>query len=363
MNDLDTLLKQTAYNRADIVRLLSLRDDKDLARLQKRANEVMNECVGNAVYYRGLIELSNICALDCYYCGIRGSNEAVERYTLPEQDVIDAALWCAEAGYGSIVLQAGERSTAEWTDWVAHLIARIKAETVTPELPEGVGITLSLGEQSLATYRLWREAGAHRYLLRIETTDPELFSKIHPGDQKLAERTRCLTWLAEAGFQVGTGVMIGIPGQTLEMLANDILFFKGMDIDMIGMGPFLPHHETPMGTWAQSLSSEDLFQLACSMIAVVRLVLRDVNIASTTALQAMRADGREVGLTWGANVTMPNLTPKDVRKNYQLYEGKPCMDEGRDECKGCLLGRIESVGRKVAFNQWGDSRHYSRRKS
>ena len=358
MDRLVDILHQTSFSHEGIVYLLGLTEEKDLALLKERANEIMNEEVGNAVYYRGLIELSNVCALDCFYCGIRLGNEKVDRYTLDEQEVIDAALWCADAGYGSIVLQAGERKNAEWVEWVAHLIRRIKKETIRPELPEGVGITLSLGEQSIETYRLWRESGAHRYLLRIETTDPGLFSKIHPAGQSLDERKQCLAWLDDAGFQVGTGVMIGVPGQTLSDLANDILFFKGMDIDMIGMGPYLPHVDTPMGTWDQPLSKERLFELSCTMIAVVRLVLRDVNIASTTALQAIRADGREVGLTWGANVTMPNLTPTEVRKNYQLYEGKPCMDEGRVECKGCLLGRIESVGRKVAFNEWGDSKHF-----
>ena len=358
---LNGLLRKNDLTKTDIVELLALSTPEDIEALRVRAHEVMVEHVGDAVYYRGLIELSNICALDCYYCGIRAGNSNVERYTLAENDVIDAANWCADQGYGSIVLQAGERSDEQWLNFVERLIVDIKASTVRPALPSGVGITLSLGEQSRATYARWRAAGAHRYLLRIESTNPQLFASIHPAGQKLTERQTCLKWLAETGFQVGTGVMIGIPGQTLEMLADDVLFFKTMDIDMIGMGPYLAHNDTPMGSWEQPLSKDEVLLLAYKMIAVVRLVLKDVNIAATTALQAIVKDGRERGLTYGANVTMPNLTPTEVRKNYQLYEGKPCMDEGRAECRGCLLGRIEGVGRHVAFNEWGDSKHYTKK--
>ena len=360
-NSLINILNKPELTKADIVTLLALAKEEDIAALRTRAHEVMVEHVGDAVYYRGLIELSNVCALNCYYCGIRAGNEKVERYTLTESDVIDAANWCADQGYGSIVLQAGERSDAAWVDFIELLIKRIKTETIRPELPQGVGITLSLGEQSRDTYARWRAAGAHRYLLRIESTNPALFASIHPRQQSLEERKQCLRWLADTGFQVGTGVMIGIPGQTLDMLADDILFFKTMDIDMIGMGPYLAHNDTPMSTWEQPLGKDELLMLAYKMIAVVRLVLKDVNIAATTALQAIAKDGRERGLTYGANVTMPNLTPTKVRANYQLYEGKPCMDEGRVECRGCLLGRIKSVGRHVAFNQWGDSKHYTKK--
>ena len=362
MNDkLNQLLHKDELTKTDIVELLALSASEDVEQLRKRANAVMVEHVGAAVYYRGLIELSNICTLDCFYCGIRAGNTTVERYTLSETAVIDAANWCADQGYGSIVLQAGERRDSAWIDFIEKLIIRIKNETVRTELPQGVGITLSLGEQTQATYARWRAAGAHRYLLRIESTNPEVFAKIHPAGQKLSERKTCLTWLADTGFQVGTGVMIGIPGQTLAMLADDILFFKTMNIDMIGMGPYLAHNDTPMGTWEQPYSKDELLLLAYKMIAVVRLVLKDVNIAATTALQAIVKDGRERGLTYGANVTMPNLTPTEMRKNYQLYEGKPCMDESRTECRGCLLGRIQGVGRHVAFNEWGDSKHYTKK--
>jgi biotin synthase len=361
MDHLSSVLHRQQLTRDDLVLLLGLRDPLDTARLQARALDVMRAEVGDSVFYRGLIELSNICACDCNYCGIRASNRNVERFTLSEQEVMDGAHWCAQAGYGSLVLQAGERSDRGFRDLISHLVRRIRAECATPELPHGLGITLSLGEQPLDTYRAWHDAGAHRYLLRIETTDPGLFSRIHPLSQTLAARKRALADLAEAGFLVGTGVMIGIPGQSLEMLAEDILFFRSHPVDMIGMGPWLPHPDTPMGDWPQPLAPEEQFQLSLNMIAAVRLACPDVNIAATTALQAMVPDGRERGLAFGANVTMPNLTPVHARGNYKLYEGKPCLDEAREECRFCLMGRVESVGRTVALNQWGDPPAYARR--
>jgi len=361
-DSLGKLLRQVDFSRSELVHLLGLSRPADTARLRERALEVMRAQVGNEVYYRGIIELSNLCACDCLYCGIRASSEAVERFTLSETEVLDAAHWCAEAGYGSLVLQAGERSDPAFVDWVEHLVRRIRQESRLAELPQGLGITLSLGEQSLETYRRWQAAGAHRYLLRIETTNPELYGRIHPESQPFAARVQALDDLATAGFQVGTGVMIGIPGQTLEMLAEDILFFRNRPIDMIGMGPWLPAEGTPMADWPQPLTKEAQLQLALNMIATVRLACPDLNIAATTALQAMVPDGRERGLSYGANVTMPNLTPVHARANYKLYEGKPCMDEGRDECRGCLMGRVESVGRTVALNAWGDAPHFRTRR-
>ena len=358
---LGRILRQSTFSSQDLVYLLGLARPAEVARLRTRALDVMRAHVGDEVYYRGLIELTNVCACDCLYCGIRLSNREVERFTLEEDEVLDSASWCAEAGYGSLVLQGGERKDPAFIDYVEHLVRRIRADSVRPELPQGLGITLSLGEQTLATYRRWRAAGAHRYLLRVETTNPELFSRIHPPRQTLEARKQALADLATAGFQVGTGVMIGIPGQTLEMLAEDVRFFRQHPIDMIGMGPWLFHPDTPMKDWTQPLPKEGLLQLALNMIAVVRLVCPDVNIAATTALQAMVPDGREKGLSYGANVTMPNLTPVHARANYQLYDGKPCMDEGRDECRGCLMGRVESVGRTVALNQWGDAPHFAQR--
>ncbi len=251
-------------------------------------------------------------------------------------------------------------SYSAFVDFVCHSLSQIKEQSKSETLPDGLGITLSVGEHDLDTYKRFYNAGAHRYLLRIETTNDELYAKLHPEEQKLSERKACLGYLREAGFQVGTGVMIGIPGQTLEMLAEDIRFFQEQDVDMIGMGPYILSEGGAMMEEGM-MEEKALFQLALNMIAVVRLVLRDVNIAATTALQALMPTGREVGISYGANVTMPNLTPTDVRPNYQLYKGKPCIDEGRDDCRGCLQRRVESVNRQVGWDKWGDSKHFAKR--
>jgi len=358
LSSLKEILYKENYSERDIETLLTLNKPDEIERLRQRANEVLNLHVGDAVYYRGIVEFSNICALDCHYCGIRRSNGLVERYSLDRDTVISSAKWCAEQGYGSVVLQSGERRDPAFVDYVEDLMREIKRTTVSEKLPRGVGITLSVGEQSLETYRRFYAAGAHRYLLRIETTDEELYQTLHPSSQRLEERKLCLDYLKETGFQVGTGVMIGSPGQSTAMLARDVLFFRERDIDMIGMGPYLVHNQTPMALKGQ-MEKEKLLQLSLNMIAVCRIVLKDVNIAATTALQAVVSDGRERGLSYGANVTMPNITPTEVRSSYKLYEGKPCMDEGRLECKSCLLGRVRSIGRDVAFDQWGDSKHFA----
>ncbi len=359
---LKELLYKENYSVSEIETLLSLKDEEDIKQLQDRANEMLNQSIGDSVYYRGIVEFSNICSLDCYYCGIRKSNGEVGRYALSKDDIISSAKWCADQGYGSVVLQSGERSDENFVNFVEEVIREIKKETISEKLPRGVGITLSVGEHSKEVYSRFFKAGAHRYLLRIETTNEELYRELHPESQELNERKECLSFLRQSGFQVGTGVMIGIPGQTIEMLARDVLFFKEQDIDMIGMGPYLVHNQTPMAEKSQ-MDKDPLLQLSLNMIAVCRIVLKDINIAATTALQAVVPDGRERGLSYGANVTMPNITPTEVRSSYKLYEGKPCMDEGRQECKSCLLGRVHSIGRDVAFDQWGDSKHFALRTS
>lgn len=360
--DLLRLKEKQNWTAGDITELLSLTGEEEREVLRRAADEVLRREVGPAVYYRGIVEFSNICALDCLYCGIRRGNGGVDRYSLEDEQILSSVKWCAENGYGSVVLQSGERRDREFIRHVERLLIRIKEETRSEKLPRGVGITLSVGEQTEETYRRWFQAGAHRYLLRMETSDPDLFRRIHPPEQSLEARLRALGALRKAGYQVGTGVMIGLPGQTPAMLARDILTFRDLDVDMIGMGPYIVSHGSPLAEQGM-MEKQALLKLAFNMIAVTRLVLRDVNIAATTALQALTSDGRERGLTYGANVTMPNLTPRGVRKSYQLYEGKPCVEEDKEECRGCLLGRIRSVDRDVAFDAWGDSVHFARRQS
>lgn len=360
---LDNLLKKAEQtgnlNVEEIELLLGLEKPEELEKLFAAAYAVKARYVGKIAYFRGIVEFSNVCSKDCYYCGIRRSNSKTSRFTIPEEDIVKSAVWAWEANYGSAVLQSGERSDAAFVDMVARVIGEIRKRT-NGEL----GLTLSLGEQSEETYRRWFAAGAHRYLLRIETSNPELYKKLHPEDHSHEQRLECLNRLRRAGFMVGTGVMIGLPFQNLRHLAEDILFFKEQDVDMIGMGPYLYHNDTPLAQYRSQweIPTERLLNLGLKMIAVTRLVLRDVNIASTTALQALQDNGRELGLKAGANVIMPNTTDTQYRSSYQLYENKPCLDENASMCRGCLQRRIEAIGEKIGFGSWGDSPHYKNRR-
>jgi biotin synthase len=366
MNSLiSSIVSKKNLSKADIVALLSVCDLDDAELVRRAAHNVLFDNCGRTVWLRGLVEFSNRCINDCNYCGIRKSNTAVQRYVLTKEEILGSALFCAEAGYGSMVLQSGERRDERFVSFVEDVVRTIKKETVSVDLPQGLGVTLAVGEQSEESFRRFFAAGAHRYLLRIETTSPELFSRLHPACQTIDTRTACIKALKNIGYQVGTGVMIGLPGQTVENLADDILFFKQMDVDMIGMGPYIVHRQTPMAVYEKENTQrkKEILELALRMIAVTRLVCRDVNIASTTALQAMDPFGREMGLLHGANVLMPQVTPAGVRKLYQLYEGKPCLEENAGQCRDCLEKRVRSIERETGKNGWGDSRHFTLKKS
>ncbi len=343
----------------ELVALLSITDAEELQELYDCAYFFKEQYVGKVAYFRGIIECSNLCIKDCYYCGIRKSNTNVERFLMDEEEIFKEALWAYEAEYGSCVIQSGERQDEEYISMIERVVGRIK-EATKGEL----GITLSLGEQTEETYARWKKSGASRYLLRIETTNPEIYAKIHPADHSMTERKECLAALRRTGYQVGTGVMMGLPGQTMEDLANDILFLKEIDIDMVGMGPYIPHSDTPMGQEIPSYTDtqkKDALTLGLKMIAVTRIVLKDINIAAATALQALEYTGREQGLRCGANVIMPNVTETDFRPKYQLYDNKPCTDENSSMCRGCLSGRIKGIGETVGFNERGDSPHFHKR--
>jgi biotin synthase len=361
--DIHEILYKEDLTKDDLIALLKISGQDDTELLKKRAYEVMSKHCGESVYLRGLIEFSNYCTFDCYYCGIRRSNKKIERYILDKDEIVETAKWCADKGYGSLVLQSGERSDEEFVDFVSDVVATIKNETKSNALPHGLGITLCVGEQTKETYQRFFDAGAHRYLLRIETSNPELFSKIHPPEQSFSKRLQALKDLKNTGFQVGTGIMLGLPEQTVSHIADDIMFFKSMNIDMIGMGPYIVHKDTPMNHYEPyyRIRKKEIYQLALKTIATTRLYLKNVNIAATTALQAMYGLGREQALMFGANVIMPLLTPQEVREQYTLYEGKPCTDELSSDCFECVVQRIESTGRTVALNEWGDSPHYFER--
>jgi biotin synthase len=359
--DFARLAAQENLSRSDLVKILGAQKPDEIEAVRVEAERVLLKNCGNGVYLRGLVEASNACACDCLYCGIRKSNRDVNRYTLSLDDIMACARQCSEMGYGSMVIQSGERADKKFIDLVVEAVTRIKAATRSEKQPDGLGITLCVGQQSYDTYKRLYDAGGHRYLLRIETTNPKLFAKIHPAEQTFESRVECLGMLRDIGYQVGTGVMIGLPGQTLDDLAGDILFFAKYDIDMIGMGPFIPHPDTPLG----DLPCPDVatrVRLALLMIAATRLKLQDVNIASTTALQALDPVGREKGLKFGANVIMPQMSPTEVRQDYQLYPGKPCLDENAKECQSCLTMRIEFAGRKIGLYAWGDSLHARQRR-
>ncbi len=338
--------------------ILSLLSTDDPDALFKAAYAEKRARIGKRVALRGLVEFSNICAKNCRYCGIRKGNDRVARYRLTEDEIVSAARWAAEAKYGSVVLQSGEVQSEANTAFVERILKRLHSE-----FGDALGITLSLGEQSEATYARWLEAGAHRYLLRIETSSPALYASWHPADHAWETRRDCLRTLKRLGYITGSGVMVGVPGQTLEDLARDIEFFAEEDFDMIGMGPYIPHPDTPMGA-GRTLTPEwkrKQVDLGCRMIAACRLALKDVNIASTTALQALDPEGREKGLLAGANVIMPNVTPTAHRRDYTLYADKPCLDENSDVCRGCLERRIASIGEEIALGTRADPLHWKKK--
>ena len=330
--------------------------ESDFDSLLERAYSLKTSLFGKRVALRGLVEFSNVCSKNCLYCGIRRDNASVVRYRMAEDEIVEAAAWAADNGYGSVVLQSGEMQGEGNAAFVERVLRRIH-----DRFGDSFGITLSLGEQTRETYLRWRNAGAHRYLLRIETSNPELYAKLHPSDHSWAARRECLHVLGDIGYVVGTGVMIGLPGQTTEDLANDILFFKDENVDMIGMGPFIPTPGTPLGSSAGVADASKRFELSLRMIAATRICLGNVNIAAATALQAIDREGREKGLRAGANVVMPNVTPRKYREGYVLYPGKPCTGENSEECRGCLARRIASIGEEIAWGERADPPHFKER--
>ncbi len=359
--ELEKVLEKENLSFEDLVFLLSLENEEDLNKLYKKAYEIKLQNVGNKAYYRGLIEFSNLCIKNCNYCGIR-KDKVADRYEMEMSEIEEMARWAYNNDYGSVTLQAGERIDKDFIDFCDCSIKKIK-EISNNEL----GLTLSLGEQTYETYERWFKSGGHRYLLRIETTDKDLYKSLHPNDDlhSFEKRVQCLKDLKKIGYQVGTGVMIGLPNQTVEMLAKDIMFFKEMDIDMIGMGPYIVSQGTPTGdeVISQNLDTKEQqdkrFLLGLKMIAVTRIFLKDVNIAATTALQGLNPLGREKGLKAGANILMPIITLPDYRAKYQLYDNKPCIEDTSDHCKKCLSGRVQSVGDEIGYGKWGDSPHYT----
>jgi len=340
-------------DKKSVLRLLKEKAPSRLARLYKKADRVRKRNVGDQVHLRGLIEISNICGRACAYCGISRLNKKLRRYRMKKGEILASARYAAKLGYGTVVLQAGE-DTGLKKEWIAGIVRTIKSTTP-------LAVTLSLGERSKEELLCWRKAGADRYLLRFETSDKKLYAKIHPAiqGQPAPDRLRLLELLKKLGYEAGSGVMIGIPGQTYTSLARDILLFKSLDLDMIGVGPFLPHPATPLGRAAMRppLVKDPVpntEEMVYKVIALTRLVRPDANIPSTTALATInRKSGREKGLRRGANIVMPNLTPMKYRKYYEIYPAKACLFETPERCNRGLKRRILSMGRKIGKGPGG----------
>lgn len=359
MSNFKYILNKELLTKQDLIILLNAEgEDKKL--LFKKSREIADLHIGNKVYLRGLIEYSNVCVKDCLYCGIRKSNRNTHRYTILDEEVIKCAKYALENNYASIVIQAGERTDEVFISKITNLVKEIK------ELSNGkLGITLSLGEQTLGTYKEWFNAGAHRYLLRIESSNKELYNSIHPNNElhNFDNRISALHTIRKAGFQLGTGVMIGLPNQTIENLADDLLFMKAIDVDMVGMGPYIEHSETPLFETSQLLKTkQERLNLAFKMIATLRILMKDINIAAATALQAIDPMGREKAIKYGANILMPNVTPGTFRNSYKLYEDKPCTDENPIDCNTCIDLRMSMIGSEVGYNEWGDSKRFTNKK-
>ena len=358
--EIKEILKKDELSKDDLLTLMKIEDREELQMLFDKAYEVKMKYIGNNVYYRGLVEFSNICIKNCKYCGIRKGNDKVERFLMSKDDILHSAKWIYENGYGSMALQSGERTDEKFISFVEEILKEIQKMT-----NNGLGITLSVGEQSYETYKRWREAGATRYLLRIESSNRKIFEKIHPNDElhSFDKRLQALKDLRKAGFQVGTGVMIGLPGQTEEDLVNDILFFKENDIDMIGMGPYILHDETPMGKEFKDkvVSKEKRVELGLKMIALCRIYMKDINIAATTALQGLDPFGREKGLKAGANIIMPSATKTSERVKYQLYNGKPAINDDAEQGKIGLEKNLKEIGENIIYGKRGDSPHFFQR--
>ncbi len=313
--------------------LVACAEDPEAAGLlTQEAVRIRKKHYGDKVYIRGLIEFTNYCRNDCGYCGIRRGNLHVRRYRLTKEEILECCARGYELGFRTFVLQGGED---RWftDERMADIIRSIRAS-----YPD-CAITLSIGERSYESYRLLKEAGADRYLLRHETADEEHYGKLHPSEMSLAVRKMCLYDLKFLGYQVGAGFMVGSPGQTADGLAKDLLFLKELRPHMVGIGPFVPHHDT---RFAQEKAGS--VELTLFLLSVIRILLPKVLLPATTALGTMDPQGREKGLQAGANVVMPNLSPQKNRKQYELYDNKICTGEEAAECLECLARRVEQAG-------------------
>jgi len=326
-------------DRAEIIRLLGTTDAVGVRSLLKAADEERRRSVGDEVHLRGIIEFSNHCGRGCRYCGLRRGNKALRRYRIPEDEILEIAGRVRDLGIGTLVLQAGE-DPAHTTEYICRLIREIKEAT-------GLTITLSIGERSYEDYRAFKTAGADRYLLKHETSSPELYRRLHP-DSDQDGRIQCLRWLKELGYETGAGSMVGLPEQTLEILADDILLMRKLDIDMIGIGPFIPHPDTPL---AQASGGNP--ELVLKMIAVTRLVTGNTNIPATTALAVLDPGLQLKALASGANVIMPDFTPPRYKELYEIYPGRGKLTSDIGSVIAQWETSLRAIGRRIGQGSGG----------
>ncbi len=344
---IDILEKNRYLEREQWIDLLDTFTDEDRAYAAQKAAKTAVSVFGKSIYIRGIVEFSNVCKNDCLYCGIRRSNTKCERYRLSKDQILDCCHAGYEYGFRTFVLQSGEDKSFT-TDKLCDIVSAIK------KAHSDCAVTLSVGELEHEDYKRLFDAGADRYLLRHETADEKHYGKLHPGGMSWQHRMKCLEDLKEIGFQTGCGMMVGSPFQTSGNLADDLLFLERFKPEMIGMGPFIPHKDTPF--WDKPAGS---YELTLFLISLCRLMLPDCLIPATTALGTIRPDGREKGVLAGANVIMPNLSPIDVRKKYLLYDGKICTGDESAQCRACLERRMESIGYKVEITR-GDHKSYDK---
>ena len=339
----EKFIKQGQLEQEEYPELLNLyKDPETVGVIRQEAVRIQKKYFGNKIYTRGLVEFTNYCRNDCYYCGIRRSNTNAERYRLTKEEILQCCENGHELGFRTFVLQGGE------DPWFndERMIDIIKS--IKQNYPD-CAITLSIGEKSKESYRKFREAGADRYLLRHETADEAHYRYLHPENLSLSNRKQCLYDLKELGYQIGAGFMVGAPGQTMENLAEDLVFLKKLNPHMAGIGPFIPHHDTKFAK-----EEPGSVELTRFLLSVIRIMLPKVLLPATTALVTLDHRGREKGFQAGANVVMPNLSPVKNRKQYELYDNKICTGEEAAECRGCLSRRAESVGYEIVTDR-GDS--------
>jgi biotin synthase len=338
------------FNHNEILNYLKMPMEEAQKNLFPKSYAAKVERFGKNIYLRGLIEVSNICHKNCHYCGIRCDNNP-SRYEMSEDEIMERVEFARSLKMNALVLQSGERSDASYIEKIASVLRKIRASQ--PAHLPFMQVTLSCGEQTKETYRYWRESGAFRYLLRIETSNRKLYEQMHPqdGQHDFDERLKALSYLKETDYKVGTGVMVGLPGQTLEDLAKDLIFFRESKVGMVGLGPYIEHEDTPLFREGHksSFSRCQRVELTLKMLALLRLMRKEINIASTTALQTLEKDGRVRGLLVGANVFMPNITPDRYKQSYNLYQGKTQLKDDPKSIIDSIRAVEEKSGERISF--------------